>query len=83
MCMQNLAVGGLEGSFASPWQKPESNSFAILQTPPWKPFEEKEKRRVQAFLEREHFCSQATWKRHQKSFSGSKTFTLCHSKYIS
>lgn len=34
--MQNLAMGGLEGSFASPWQKPESNSFAILQTPPWR-----------------------------------------------
>lgn len=60
MCMQNLAIGGLEVSFASSWQKPESNSFAILQTLPWKPFEEKEERGVQAFLEREHFYRPAT-----------------------
>ena len=41
--MQNLAIGGLEASFASSWQKSESNSFAVLQTLPWKCFEEKEK----------------------------------------
>lgn len=69
MCMQNLAIGGLGVSFASAWQKLESNSFAILQTLPWKPFEEKLKRGLQAFLGREHFYRGATWKLLQKSFS--------------
>jgi len=58
--MQNLAIGGLEVSFASSCQKPESNSCVILETLPWKPFEEKENSGVQGFLKREYFYRQAS-----------------------